>query len=209
MSNQDAPRLRMLVADLPKGELADQMRDHLWIMEHPNAPNLAQNAGFEREAADLAKPQGPDWVATNCPPGWAKWSIQPAQRDQLTWEPKAGIDGSACGQIKGCEMACFIQKVSVKPGERYHASIRVWADASADATTRLKVRWQDPERRWLNQFPGSSASLKGKTNGWTSLSVVVTVPPGAGYAILLPGAAAQQANDVTRHDDVRIVRLPD
>ena len=206
---EDAGRMEELAAKLPKGELADEMRDHFWVIKHPDAPNLAHNPGFERKAPGLADPQGPDWVATNCPPGWSKWSIRPPQLGQLTWEPKAGVEDSACVQIKGCEMACFIQKVPVKPGERHHVSVHVWADASPDAASRLRVRWQDPKGRWLNEHPGSGACLKGKTAGWRKLSLIVKVPPGAGYAVLLPGVSAQQPNDVTRHDNVKTVRLSD
>ena len=54
----------------------------------------------------------------------------------------------------------------------------------------------------------SSAWSKGRTLGWLSLSRVVTVPPGAGFLVLLPGAGDQQPDDVCRHDDLRMVRLP-
>ena len=119
------------------------------------------------------------------------------------------MEGSACVQLEGCRMACFIQKVKVRPGERYHVSSHAWSNGSADAVTRLKIRWQTQEGAWLESQPGTNTWVKGSTRGWLRLARVVTVPAGAGYAVLLPGAGDQQPRDLARHDRLRMVRLPD
>ena len=209
VANETRETIRQLMTKVPEGALARELRDQLWVMDHPNAPNLAQNPAFEPGSKTMATPEGADWVAANCPPGWSKWSIDPAQLDQLTWEPKSGMSDSACVQLKGCRMACFIQKVRVEPGERYQVSAKAWSNGSEAAVTRVKIRWQTPRGRWLEGEPGTSTWAKGKTGGWLTLSRIVTVPPGAGYVVLLPGAADQQPDDICRHDDLRMVKLPD
>ena len=209
LSNETPARIRDLMAKVPAGPMARDIRDQLWALEHPDAPNLVHNPGFEATGKQAAAPQGADWVGTDCPPAWSKWSIDPAQRKQLTWEPDAGMEGSACVQLAGCRMACFIQKVKVKPGERYHVSSHAWSDGSAAAVTRLKIRWQTQTGAWLESHPGTNTWVKGPTRVWVRLARVVTVPPGAGYVVLLPGAADQQPRDLARHDCLSMVRLPD
>ena len=91
------------------------MRAFTWVTENPDAPNLCPNPGFEPTAGDAA-PQGIDWVATNAPPGWSKWSID-RKPERLTWEREGGRTEPGCARIAGARNACFIGSVPVKPGE--------------------------------------------------------------------------------------------
>ena len=202
-----AAKIDELLTRLPPGQVAADMRAHLWAAKHPDAPNLLRNPGFEVSDKRLQAPAGIDWVATDCPPGWSKWALKGSNRSRVTWERTGGIDNSRCARVRGCEIACFIQKISVKPGERYHASTMVRTEASDQAMAQLKVRWQDAKGRWLNSLPGSMVWVKGKTRGWHKLAAVVTVPHGAGQLVMLPGASKQSPNDMAWHDELRLVRV--
>ena len=74
---------------------------------------------------------------------------------------------------------------------------------------KLGVRWKDPKGAWNANVSDRFAIAPAGLEGWRKLSVVVTVPDEAGYAVLLAGAVDQQASDAVWFDDLRFVKLPD
>ncbi len=177
-----------------------------WVMEHPDAENLCPNPGFEQTAGDA--PEGIDWVSTNSPPGWSKWSIQ-GKTDHVTWEPEGGRTGARCGKITGADLATFIASIPVEPGERYYTSIWAKSTGSSEQQPRLEVKWQKPEGGWVAAEANQTALGEGGTGEWQLLSAIVEVPEGAGRLIMLPRAKGQQEDDVVLLDDARVIRLPD
>ena len=201
-------RIRRLLAKVGPGELADELRGHLWVSEHSNAANICRNPGFETAKAQGPAPAGINWVSTKCPPGWSKWAIQRETYQRLTWEPQAGHDSSRCVRIQGAKNACFIQTFPVEAGERYYCSTLVRAAGSREAMSQLRIQWKDAGGRWVWSFAPRIAQIPSRVEGWRRLSLVFTVPKGVHQAVLLLAAIAQQPEDVVCFDDVRIVRVP-
>jgi len=197
------------LVDRAPESLARALRAHSWVEANPDAPNLCENPGFEGTTTDTPPPEGPDWVSTDVPPGWGKWSIDDGQRDQLEWVAEGGRTGPRCVKITGVDNGCFIQPVLVTPGETYLAS--AWIRTSRPKQTRvtLSVRWQTSEGAWTAQASDVLAAAPSGLDGWRKTSVVVTVPEGAGRAVLLPGAADQGPEDCVWFDDIRFIRVPD
>ncbi len=202
----DPERLQGIVA-AASDRVATQLRAFAWIRGNPDAPNLCVNSGFEATAAGPA-PEGIDWVTTNTPPGWSKWSID-NKPQRLTWEQEGGRGGPRCGKISAARNATFIGRVRVKPGEAYYASVWMKSEGSAGQHPKLSVRWQSPEGKWVRQDADTMVNGVGGTGRWQLLSTVARVPEEAGLLILLPGALDQQPEDTVVFDDARIVRLPD
>jgi hypothetical protein len=185
------------------------IRTQQWAETHPDAPNLCKNPGFEETKAGSPPPEGIDWVSTDAPPAWSKWSIDAGTIDQLTWEATGGRAEPRCVKISGVRNGCFIQVIPVKPGEVHYASAWVRTPPTGQSQAKLGVRWRDPEGGWtaepFDRFAVAPAGVK----SWRKLWVVVTVPDEAGYAVLLPGAVDQQPPDAVWFDDLRFVKLPD
>ncbi len=200
-------RVRRLLALVREGELADELRGLLWAAEHPDAPNLFRNAGFEQVAAQGPAPKGLDWVAADCPPGWSKWALKPATRPRLTWEKSGGRGGGKCVRLRGAKNACFIQTLRAKPGERYYCSAFVRTAGGADAYAQLRVQWKDADGKWQWGASPRIAQVAGGLSGWRQLSLVFTVPKGVAQAVVLLAAFEQQPGDSAWFDDARVVRL--
>ncbi len=195
------------IADEASESVSFHMRAFVWIAANPDAPNECTNPDFEPTDVDAA-PEGIDWVATNAPPGWSKWSID-RKPERLTWEREGGRTGPGCGQIAGASNACFIGAIPVTPGELCYASIWMKSTGSAEQDPTFYLKWQNADGQWTNNEAGQLASGHGGADRWQLLAVVSEVPEDAAYAILLPGAIDQQPEDVTAYDDARFIRLPD
>ena len=194
------------VAGAASERVARQFAAIAWIIDHPDAENLCPNPGFEETTGDA--PEGVDWVSTNSPPGWSKWSIE-NRTDRLTWEQEGGRSGPRCGMIAGARLATFIGRIPVQPGERYYTSIWAKSTGSAEQIPRLEIKWQAAEGGWVRDDANQAVGGAGGTGEWQLLSAIVDVPEGAGQLIILPRAANQQEGDVVLLDDARIIRLPD
>jgi len=202
----DPERLGRIVAGA-SDRVAKQLHALAWVRANPQAPNLCVNPGFEATVATPA-PEGIDWVTTDTPPGWSKWSID-SKPDRLTWEQEGGHSGERCARIAGARNATFIARLPVKPDEIYYASIWVRSTGSDRQQPKLSMKWQAPGGGWVRQDAGVMVDGDGGAGGWQLLSAVAQVPDEAGLLILLPGALEQQPGDHVTFDDARIVRLPD
>jgi len=201
----NAERLAAIV-NVASGEISQKLEAFAWLLEHPDAPNLCPNPGFEDTYGD--RPDGVNWVTTDTPPGWAKWSIT-GRTEHLTWEQQGGRTEPSCGKIAGAKLATFIGSLRVRPGQRYYMSIWVSSIGSTEQSPRLAVKWQAPEGGWVCAAANELVMAEGGSGVWQLLSVVAEVPDAAGRLIMLPRARNQQEHDVVLFDDARIVRLPD
>ncbi|HUS81042.1 MAG TPA: DUF4838 domain-containing protein, partial [Armatimonadota bacterium] len=199
-------KIEELAARAPE-HMAYNIRAMRWATTHPEAPNVCANPGFE-ETAEGPAPEGLDWVATATPPGWAKWEIDGAN-ERLTWEAAGGRDGPRCVKATGVRNGCFIQSVTVQPGQSWFASIWVRSTGSAQAVPQLVLRWRDADGVWTANEKMLHVAGEGGADRWQQLMLVFTVPEEAGQAVLLPGASDQLPEDTALFDDVRMVRLPD
>jgi len=204
----DSTQIRRLLGEIPTGTLADELRARLWVYEHPDAKNLCRNPGFEEAKAAGPAPKGIDWVATNTPPGWAKWALRPETLKRMTWEARGGRGGSRCVKIAGAQNACFIQSFRARPGERYYASAWPRAAGAPAAKIKLLVQWKDRDGKWDWSKTRREAALPNDATDWREVSVLFTVPPDVGYAVVLLAAIDQQQDDAAWFDDMRVVRLP-
>ena len=200
--------LAALCARAPE-PIALAIRAQQWAEAHPDAPNLCNNPGFEETKPGGPPPEGIDWVSTDAPAAWSKWAIDAGTIGQLTWEAAGGRSAPRCVKIAGLRNGCFIQVLPVRPGEVYCASAWVRTARPEQSQAKLVVRWKDPKGAWTANASDRSAIAPAGLEGWRKLSVVVTVPDEAGYAVLLPGAVDQQPSDAIWFDDLRFVRLPD
>ena len=203
-----AADLAELSAAAPE-RIAVAIRTQQWAEANPDAPNLCNNPGFEETKADGPTPEGVDWVSTDAPPAWSKWVIDDGTIDQLEWESTGGHDGARCVRIAGIRNGCFIQAVPVEPGEVCYASAWVKTTPSNEFKVNLGVRWQDPNGAWTADASDRFAITTGGPDAWRKLSVVVTVPEGAGFAVILPGTVDQKPDDAVWYDDIRFIKLPD
>ncbi len=202
----DPARLAQMVAGASDG-VSFHLRTLVWVAENPDAPNLGTNPGFEPAEVDAA-PEGIEWVATNAPPGWSKWSID-RKPERLTWEREGGRTEPGCARLTGARNACFVGSIPVKPGELCYASIWVKSVGSAEQDNSFYLKWQNADGQWTQAAAGQVASGQGGADRWQMLAVVSEVPEDAAYAILLAGAIDQQPDDTATYDDVRFIRLPE
>ena len=198
-----------LLAKVDSPELVREMHAMMWAKRNAQAPNLCKNPNFEDTAATGPAPQGLDWVATNAPPGWARWALNADTLPRLTWEPTGGREGSRCIRIAGAQDACFIHVMPAEPGELYVASAYARAEGPGKGKARLVVQWKDAEGRWVWSQPRREACLPDGARDWRKLSIAFTVPDGVSKAVILPAAKDQDLADAVWFDDVRVAKVPE
>ena len=202
-------RVRELVSLAGDDDLRQELLARLWLIEHPEAPNLCKNPRLG-PTADAAPqhPEGVDWVATDMPPGWSKWAIREENRPKLTWEREGGRGDGPCVRAQGVQEACFIYNLPARPGERYCASAWARAKGSSRATLSLVVQWKDGTGAWVWSKPRREALIPGDAADWRQVSVAFSVPDGVANAVVLLVTKKQEPEDTAWFDDVRVVRLP-
>ncbi|MGC9319087.1 MAG: DUF4838 domain-containing protein [Armatimonadota bacterium] len=200
-----ARRLQRIAAQADES-VAAQFRALAWIIDNPDAPNLCPNPGFEDTEGEA--PEGLDWVTSETPPGWSKWSIQD-RTERVTWEQEGGRTEPRCGRIAGAELSTLIASIPVEPGETYYVAVWARAIGSREQVPRLAIKWKDAGGAWVRQDAGLDVSGAGGGDRWQLLGSVVAVPEGAARRIFMPRALDQQEGDVVIFDDARVIRIPD
>lgn len=154
----------------------------------PNAQNLLKNV-------DFADSPGPGKFAD-----WGVWILEETPGETAT------VDGKAA--FRGVENGCYIQSFPVEPGEKIFLSVDAKTTGAAIASTT--ARWQDAEGVWtevINDVPFYAApDAVANADGWTEISGVATVPPGARKLVFLLGAKGSGPNDVVVFNDARAYR---
>ncbi len=182
-----------------------------WLVElRGEAPNLLENGAFEDWSGTKPETGPDDWDASRAPAGWSTWCRTGSSR--FSRGAEKGRNGSAAALIARADGACYLQKVPVRPGERYLCS--VWASCDTRGATvaaALGVRWQDSSGTWLpdDQSHEPKTELAVQGGRWERLGAVATVPKGAGYLVLMLSAANQTGEPAVVYDDASVMRLPE
>ena len=186
-----AAAVERLTANGP-GPLAEQAAG--WLIElRGEAPNLLKNGGFE------------EWAES--PRHWSTWSRTESARFAKGVEK--GRNGSSAAVIAHADGACYMQQVTVHPGEKYLCA--VWASCGMqDAATAaaLSVRWQTADGAWhpeREREPKTEVTIP--SGRWERLSLIATVPDGAARLLLMLGAEGQAGEEAVVYDDAAVVKL--
>jgi len=166
-----------------------------------SAAQKLRNGGFEE---DLEKRDG---AKDRLPLAWTRW-IRGGTTAQIDWTPEAACSGKLGLTIRGATAASVMQSVRVEPGQTYLASTMLKGRSGPKARAGLVVKWQDKAGKWLTgKDAHAQPLLPGQTDRWTRRSVLVTVPEGAGRAVVMLSASMQDPDDWACFDDVELKEL--
>jgi hypothetical protein len=156
--------------------------------------NLAKNADFRQPAS----PQ-----AGSLPAEFGAWQDEKTSAGKLAWDAEVG-DGS--GRATKVKWGCFIQGLTVKPGEEY--AIEVSCRPRGRSQPTLVIRWQTAERRWTQEHLDQTFPFESGEAEWQSAFGVVTVPEAVGQLIVLLNVTGQIADeDTCWFDNLGVYRL--
>ena len=156
-------------------------------LNNPNRENLIKNGDF----AKIAENGQPD--------GWGTWQIETHPTGKFTSK-----DGAAL--LKGMTNGCYIQSISVNPGERYFVMAKTAFEKNS--RSQIRVRWQDANGRWVaeaddvmivpdvNSAPDEDVEIFG----------VAVVPPSAYRLVVLLSASGDGKSDAT-FDNAQVYRV--
>ncbi len=170
--------------------------------EHRNPQsNLVRNPGMDADPAVVlpadAAPKASDWTQSAIP-GYHQWQNE-GSAGAFTWDRAAGM-----ARIQGCGDGCLIQQVAVRPGEE----LLVEAQGDGRGSRTVTARWQTPEGRWTALSADVTLSLRPTSAGQPELARgLATVPPGAGYLVLLLSVQGQRPSESCRFDNVGVYRV--
>jgi hypothetical protein len=183
---------------------------YMTMRTHPErAEEKMPNPGFE-DTAGGPTPQGPDWSSEGCPPGWSSW-IRPATNAQLRWVAQPVHRGQRAVMIKGAEgSACFVMDAAGEPGNIYLCTVYARGKVSRPDKVSLTIKWHDPQGQWFGGAPNQSVSLpQADLPEWTPVSIMFTMPQGAGTATVMLVGEDMKPEDVVYWDDCSVRRLID
>lgn len=137
-------------------------------------------------------------VADGRPTSWNTWQIETEPVGKFVAE-----DGRAV--LKGMANGCYIQTISVKPGERYLVVAKAKRQACA---ATIRIRWQDRNSKWVNEgldvFIESDDASETDENGMRELVGAVVVPQDTYKLVVLLSASGSESEGVAAFDDVRV-----
>jgi hypothetical protein len=170
----------------PLGELSKA-----WLaVRDGQLKDLLVNGDFETTGPNQAKTEK-DWSTRQAPPGWSTWTT-PSRPPRFIVASNEGVHRSRGAGIANAASACFLQSLSVKPGQRYFCCVqarRTPPGEQGDVT--LSVRWRRSNGAWLEPRTNEgSVNLSASANDFEPLMLLVTVPPRAGKLTLLLSAKA-------------------
>lgn len=170
-----------------------------------DAVNLLRNGDFSAERVRGEEGETLVWAQGRAPVGWSFW-----QRDdsvgEATWDREVGADALGSARLARTLEGCFLQSISVSPGERYAVVAKQRIQGRGDGA--IRVRWQDADSRWYAPSLDKLLDAAGPRGEWNQVAGVVTVPEGAARLVLLLLASGQQSdNDALWYDDVVVLKL--
>lgn len=169
-------------------------------------PNLLRNPGFE-EAGAGDNPAGPEWEATDAPPGWSVWR-QSSGSGRIWRDSEVVHSGQRSAALAGGECMCYIAKAPVTPGKSYIG----WAylrtlDATLPRRTTFEIRWNDAKGAWHAAGQQVSAAVQ-KVGQWTRVTAAAKAPDGAASAVVLLVAYDIADDETVWFDDAFLAELP-
>jgi Domain of unknown function (DUF4838) len=189
------------------GTFAEKAR--MWLLvSRGELTNMLKNPGFEQAGVNTAKAEQ-DWDTAGAPPEWSSWHNGSREGVRFFQVTGKGRDGSTAAAVENAESGCYLQSIPVKPGERYVCAVHARAQ-SADGLVGagLSVRWQNAAGKWHDRRdlePEMSVAVSGKR--WHRLSLVATVPEGAGNLVLMLRASGQDDGAAVLYDDAVVSLL--
>lgn len=154
----------------------------------------AKNADFRQAAS----PQ-----AGSLPAEFGVWQDEKTAKGTFAWDAEVG-EGS--GHATRVKWGCFIQGLTVKPGEEY--AVQVACRPRGHTQPTLVVRWQTAENRWTQEHLDQTFPFESGKDEWQSAFGVVTVPEGVGRLIVLLNVTGQIADeDTCWFDNLGVYRL--
>ncbi|MGD9495653.1 MAG: hypothetical protein AB7Y46_05020 [Armatimonadota bacterium] len=168
--------------------------------------NLIVNGDFSAAtaaAADVTQPT--DWQQGVAPPAWSFWQAGISE-GRPGWDREVGHDAPGSGTLVGVKSGCLIQRIDVRPGERY--VVTAWQRVRGAGAPSIRVRWQTAEGTWHAEPLDRFLSAPAGADDWQQLAGIVTVPEGAGKLVVLLQAEGQRSeDDVIWWDDVAVFRM--
>jgi len=207
---QHAPeKLASVVADLHamlRGPIGDRVKAWLWVEEH-KPPNLLANPGFEEEGRNERAAEM-DWKAVGAPRGWSTWSATTSTTFAV--RSAKGLKDSAAASISNAQSACFLQTLRVSAGEKYLITCWVKPEpAGKHCGAYLAVRFRDEKGAWHQRTDLEPlVSITEDRAEWQPLTVMVTVPEGAGSLVVMLGARGQSEGAEALYDEAAMYRIP-
>ena len=200
----------------PLKELTEQETDvgrmasaYLVMLEEPaKAVEVMPNPGFEADAKTADKPEGIDWNAEGCPPGWSSW-IRPGTKGELRWVKEPTHSGQHAVLIEGARgAACYITSVPIQRGDIYVCTAWTMARVGEPENVELKIQWKDKEGKWFGESPAVGDSLRqGETGKWAPLQCMFTAPEGAAFAAVAVLCSRMAEDEFAYFDDCSLKRL--
>lgn len=156
--------------------------------------NLAKNADFHQAAS----PQ-----AGSLPAEFGAWQDEQTSTGKFAWDAEVG-DGS--GRAVKVKWGCFIQGLTVQPGEEY--AIEVSCRPRGHSQPTLVIRWQTVESRWTQEHLDQTFPFESGGGQWQPAFGVVTVPEGVGRLMVLLNVTGQITDDdACWFDNLGVYRL--
>ncbi len=180
------------------GVLAEMAKTWL-VVSRSDLPNLLENPGFEERHASMAPPKA-----------WSSWHN--GAREGVRFFPAAeeGRKASTAAGIGGADSACYLQRIPVKPGQRYVCAVHAKAlPKDMQSTAGLGVRWQTAEGKWHENRglePEANVAISGRR--WRRLSLIACVPEGAEKLVFLLKATGQEKGTEVLFDEAVLSLLP-
>ncbi|MCE5241065.1 DUF4838 domain-containing protein [bacterium] len=198
-----------LSPDLPDDNpVAKMFAAYMTMRTHPEtAEEKLPNPGFEDKAGGTT-PQGPEWTSEGCPQGWGSW-IRGGTKAELRWVASPVHGGQRAVMLKGAEgAACYLMDVRGEPGTVYLCTVYARCRVSRPERVHLTIKWRDPKGAWFSGAPNQSVSLpQAELKEWTPLSLMFTMPRGAGSAVIMLGGEDMKPDDAVWFDDCSAKQL--
>ena len=107
-------------------------------------------------------------------------------------------------RLQGCADGCLIQQIAVQPGDE----LLVEAEGDGRGSRFVTARWQTAEGKWTALSADVILSFRPTVAGQPEMARgLATVPPGAGYLVLLLSTQGQRPGDSCRFDNVGVYRV--
>jgi len=170
--------------------------------------NLLRNPGFEKTGSNRGKAEA-DWETAGAPPGWSRWD-NGVGAPRFFCESGEGRSDTTAAGIAGGSSACYLQKVDVRPGQRYLCLLWVkQGHPDEDGVASLGVRWQTSADEWHPRSDlESKVDLPEPGPDWQLLALATTVPDGAGRLVFMLSAKYQKPGVRVLFDDAALYLLP-
>ncbi|WP_309713081.1 carbohydrate binding domain-containing protein [Armatimonas sp.] len=170
-----------------------------------SGPNLLRNGDFSQgppPGKEALPGASSDWGDAGAPAGWNYWQEE-SSKGRFRWD-----EGKKAAKASGVRSGCFLQTLTVKPGERY--VVRARCQASGTGLGSLSVQFKTPgEAKWLPITTRLSCIQPSEKRGdKETFALQLTVPEGAGVLVVLLNVHGQPTeNDTLWWESAEVIAL--